>query len=131
MKKTNSLAGKLLHLIKKNGIDYLLPQNISDEFLSSMLKEAENIDMDTVQESSPNILSIAVLFLSGGDSTRPREAIRFKIEFDIMAEHFSLYVTQLYLESLRRRGEIEIVKDSMPTRENIFDKNRDIGFIQA
>lgn len=115
---------KLLKFIKKNGIKCLLPQNLTDEILYRMLKEADAIDNDSTEETPSSVLLTAILHL---ESKSIKKNIEIKIAPDKLMEYFSFYITSIRLEEKRRKKEIFITEESLPTIENIFDKNRTMG----
>jgi hypothetical protein len=112
---------KLLKLIKKNGIKCLLPQNLTDEILYRMIREADAIDNDSTEETPSSGLLIAILHL---ESKSIKKGIEIKIAPEKLMEYFSFYITSIRLEEKRRKKEIFITEESLPTIENIFDKNR-------
>lgn len=112
---------KLLKLIKKNGIKCLLPQNLTDEILYRMIREADAIDNDSTEETPSSGLLIAILHL---ESKSIKKGMEIKIAPEKLMEYFSFYITSIRLEEKRRKKEIFITEESLPTIENIFDKNR-------
>lgn len=115
-------AQKLLKLIKKNGIRCLLPQNLTDELLDRMIREAEAIDNDTTEETPSSTLLMAILHLESKSIIK--ENVKIKIEPEKLMECFSYYITSIRIEQKRRKKEIFVTKESLPTIDNIFDKNR-------
>ncbi len=113
---------KLLKLIKKNGIKYLLPQNLTDEILHRMIREADAIDNDSTEETPSSVLLIAILHLES--KSIMKKGMEIKIEPEKLMEYFSFYITSIRIEEKRRKKEIFITEESLPTIENIFDKNR-------
>lgn len=112
---------KLLKLIKKNGIKCLLPQNLTDEILYRMIREADAIDNDSTEETPSSALLIAILHL---ESKSIKKGMEIKIAPEKLMEYFSFYITSIRLEEKRRKKEIYITEESLPTIENIFDKTR-------
>lgn len=122
MKDQNHPLHKLRKLIKKNGIKSLLPQNLTDELLYRMIQEADAIDNDTTEETPSSALLIAILHLES--KSKMKKGLEIKIEPEKLMEYFSLYTTFIRIEEKRRKKEIFISEESLPTIENIFDKNR-------
>ena len=122
MNKSNHPLNKLRRLIKKNGIKYLLPQNLTDELLHRMIQEADAIDSGTTEETPSSTLLMAILHLESKSILKGNMEIKMAPE-ELM-EYFSLYVTSVRLEDKRRKKEIQVAEDSLPTIENIFDGNR-------
>lgn len=112
---------KLLKLIKKKGIRCLLPQNLTDEILYRMIREADAMDNDITEETPSSTLLIAILHL---ESKSIKKSMEIKIAPEKLMENFSFYITSIRLEEKRRKKEIFITEESLPTIENIFDKNR-------
>ncbi len=127
MNKSNHPLNKLRRLIKKNGIKCLLPQNLTDELLNRMVREADAIDGDTVEETPSSTLLMAILHLESKSIIKGNMEIKMAPE-ELM-EYFSLYVTSVRIEEKRRKKEIRVSEDSLPTIENIFDKNRTMDII--
>lgn len=113
---------KLQKLIKKNGIKCLLPQNLTDELLCRMIKEADAIDNDSTEETPSSTLLIAILHLES--KSIMKKGMEIKMEPEKLMECFSLYITSIRIEEKRRKKEIFVSGESLPTIENIFDKNR-------
>lgn len=122
MNQNNHPTNKLFRLIKKNGIKCLLPQNLTDEILHRMILEADAIDNDTTDETPSSSLLIAILHLESGSKIMKRMEVTIPAEQ--LMEYFSLYVTAIRLELMKRKGDIGISDNSLPTLNNIFDKNR-------
>ena len=122
MKNSNHPLNKLRRLAKKNGIKCLLPQNLTDELLYRMIREANAIDNDTTEETPSSTLLMAILHLESRSIIK--EDVEIKMAPEELMEYFSLYVTSIRIEEKRRKKEIRVVEDSLPTIENIFDKNR-------
>lgn len=113
---------KLQRLIKKEGIKCLLPQNLTDELLYRMLKEADAIDKDSTEETPPSTLLMAILHLKS--KSKMKKGMEIKMDPEQLMESFSLYITFIRIEDKRRKKEIFVTVESLPTIENIFDKNR-------
>jgi len=122
MNKSNHPLNKLRRLIKKNGIKCLLPQNITDELLYRMLREADAIDNDTTGETPSSTLLMAILHLKSKSIIKGDMEIKMSPE-ELM-ESFSLYVTYIRIEEKRRKKKIYVAEESLPTIENIFEINR-------
>ncbi|HHD81373.1 MAG TPA: hypothetical protein ENK99_07300 [Campylobacterales bacterium] len=122
MKDNKHPTQKLLKLIKKNGIKCLLPQNLTDEILHRMIREADAIDNDSTEETPSSTLLIAILHLES--KSIMKKGMKIKIAPEKLMEYFSFYITSIRLEEKRRKQEIFITEESLPTIENIFDKNR-------
>ncbi len=122
MNKSGHPLNKLHRLIKKNGIKCLLPQNLTDELLNRMTREANAIDDDTVEETPSSTLLMAILHLKSKSIIKG--GMEIKMAPEELMEYFSLYVTSVRIEEKRRKKEIYVTDDSLPTIENIFDKTR-------
>ena len=122
MNQNNLPINKLLKLIKKNGIKCLLPQNLTDEILHRMIQEADAIDNDTTDEIPSSSLLLAILHLASG--SKITKQMEITIPEEQLMDYFSLYVTAIRLELMKRKGDITISDNSLPTLNNIFDKNR-------
>ena len=118
---------KLQKLIKKNGIKCLLPQNLTDELLHRMIREADGIDNNSTEETPSSTLLIAILHLES--KSIMKKGMKIKIAPEKLMEYFSFYITSIRLEEKRRKKEIFITEDSLPTIENIFDKNRSMDIM--
>ena len=127
MKSSRHPLNKLLRLVKKNGIKCLLPQNLTDELLYRMVREANAIDNDTTEETPSSTLLMAILHLESRSIIK--EGMDIKIAPEKLMEYFSLYVASIKIEEKRRKKEIFITEDSLPTIENIFDKNRSMDIM--
>ena len=122
MSKNTHPLNKLRKLVKKNGIKCLLPQNITDELLYRMLREADAIDNDTTGETPSSTLLMAILHLKSKSIIKGDMEIKMSPE-ELM-ESFSLYVTYIRIEEKRRKKKIYVAEESLPTIENIFEINR-------
>lgn len=122
MKNQDHPLHKLRKLIKKNGIKCLLPQNLTDEILHRMTREADAIDNNSTEKTPSSALLIAILHLES--KSIMKKGMEIKIEPEKLMEYFSLYITSIRIEVKRRKKEIFITEESLPTIENIFDKNR-------
>lgn len=122
MDNQNHPLNKLKKLIKKNGIKFLLPQELSDEILYRMLKEADAIDNNTTEKTPSSTLLMAILQLESRSIMKT--GIKIKMEPEKLMECFSLYITSLRIEEKRRKKEILVSEESLPTIKNIFDKKR-------
>ena len=100
----------------------MLPQNITDELLYRMLREADAIDNDTTDEIPSSSLLLAILHLASG--SKITKQMEITIPEEQLMDYFSLYVTAIRLELMKRKGDITISDNSLPTLNNIFDKNR-------
>jgi len=122
MTKNTHPLNKLRRLIKKNGIKCLLPQNLTDELLNKMLREADAIDNNTTEETPSSTLLMAILQLKSKSIIKID--MKIKMSPEELMESFSIYVTYLRMEQKRRKNEIYVTDESLPTLENIFDENR-------
>jgi len=118
---------KLSKLIEKNGIECLLPQKLADEFLGKMLREADALGNDTTEETPPSMLFMAILHLKSKSIIR--EKVEIKMAEGELMEYFGIYVATLKFESMRRKKDIEIPSESLPTIENIFDTKRNVDIV--
>jgi len=123
MSKNNHPLNKLFKLVKKNGIKCLLPQNLTDDLFNRMLLEADALDNDKTDEFPSSTLLMAILHLESRTILTEKN-IEIKIAPEKLMDYFSFYITALRLEDMRRKEIIDISKDTLPTLDNIFDKNR-------
>jgi len=56
-------VNKLMKLVKKQGTKSLLPQNLPEEMLSKMLREAEALDNDNSEEIPSSTIFMAIMLL--------------------------------------------------------------------
>ena len=58
--------------------------------------------------------------------------MEIKIDSELLMEHFYSYTTLLKIEDMRRKKDIEVSNEALPTLENIFDpkRNIDITFLK-
>jgi len=129
MRKKNHPLNKLLKQIKNNGIKCLLPQNLTDELLDQLLLEADALYNDETEKLPPSTLFLAILHLTSKTSPT-KKIVKIEIATETLMDYFAFYATSLKLEELRRKEAIVIAEDSLPTLDNIFDKNRMIGIKQ-
>jgi len=87
-----------------------------------MIKEADAIDNDSTEETPSSTLLIAILHLES--KSIMKKGMEIKMEPEKLMECFSLYITSIRIEEKRRKKEIFVSGESLPTIENIFDKNR-------
>ena len=125
MTKTNNYLDKLHRHIKKYGTKGLLPQNLTDELLNKMNLEADAIDEERTEETPSSTLLMTILNLE--NDCKMSKTIEIKIAPERLMEYFSLYITTLRLEDMRRKKDIEVSDEFLPTLKNIFDKNRTMG----
>jgi len=119
---SKKVLNNLLESIDNNGIEYLLPQNLSLAILSRMLEEAEALDSRTTEQTPSSLILISVLHLHHGEHLG--DAIEIQIEPEKLMEYFSYYIASLRLEGMKRGGLINLTEKSNPTVENIFDSTR-------
>lgn len=117
-------ANKLIAHIKKYGIKGLLPQNLTDELLDRMNLEGNAMDEDRTEETPMSVVLLAVLHLISG--SKISEEMKIEIDPELLMEHFYSYIALLKIEDMRRKKDIEISNESLPTLENIFDSKRNI-----
>lgn len=120
MGKQNKNVTKLLNFTMTNGIEFLLPQNLTDEFLDVILLESKN--MDNGIDSSPSILLLAVLHLEY--NSKLTQDLVLNCDRKKVFEHMNIYIDWLKLERLRRVGTAKITEDQLPTLDNIFRNDR-------
>jgi hypothetical protein len=114
--------------IEKSGVAGLLPQNLPEELLLRMNLEADAIDKNESSSVPASTLLVAILNLANGTDAVKGD-IKIKISEKQLSEYFEMYVIQLRLEFLRRKSEIQISEKSLPTLENIFDKNKSFEIV--
>lgn len=124
MDQGNHPANKLIAHVKKYGIKGLLPQNLTDELLDRMNLEGNTIDEDRTEEIPMSVVLLAILHLISGPKISKNMEIR--IEPELLMEHFYSYIALLKIEDMRRKKDIEVSNESLPTLENIFDSKRSI-----
>lgn len=88
--------------------------------------EGDAIEEDKTSEHPPSTLFLTVLYLKNGSKKIPKN-MEIEIEPELMMEYFSLYVSALRLEDMKRKKDVEIPQSSLPTLKNIFDSNKDIS----
>lgn len=105
--------------IKKNGVKFLLPQNLDEESLDRLLKEVNSLEDDSVESTPAIALLIAVLHL------KAKKILKLNKKISIcpkkLMKYFDIYTELLRLEAERRLGMITIEDDSLPNIRNIFD----------
>jgi len=117
-------ANKLIAHVKKYGIKGLLPQNLTNDLLDRMILEGNTLDEDRTEETPMSVVLLAILHLISGPKISKKMEIR--IDPELLMEHFDSYIALLKIEDLRRKKDIEISNESLPTLENIFDSKRSI-----
>lgn len=122
MNQGNHSADKLYRHVKKNGTKSLLPQNLTDELLDKMNLEADAINEDRTEEAAASTLLMAVLCLANGSKISKKMEI--KIDSELLMEYFDLYILSLRFEDMRRKKDIDMSSESLPTLKNIFDPAR-------
>ena len=116
----------LLKFINQYGEEYLLPQNLSDKVFNRMIQEANTVHSKPYEETLVTTLYIAVLHLADNSKISSIERIEFAIHREKVEECINLYATQLRLEEMRRKGDLNIPATSFSTLANIFDRDRKI-----
>lgn len=117
-------ANKLIAHVEKYGIRGLLPQNLTDDLLDRMNLEGNTLDEDRAEEIPMSVVLLAILHLINGPKISKKMEIR--IEPELLMEHFYSYIALLKIEDMRRKKDIEISNESLPTLKNIFDSKRSI-----
>jgi len=119
---------KLLEHCEENGIEGLLPQNLTDMLFNRLLEEISSIDSEN-GKVAPSLFLLTVLSLKNGHclTTNPETHIQFDGEKDLM-KSFENYEMAITLEAYRRNATIELSEASLPTVKNIFDGQRNIKF---
>lgn len=130
MNQGNHPANKLIAHVKKYGIKGLLPQNLTDELLDRMNLEGDAMDEDRTEETPMSVVLLAVLHLINGPKIS--ETMEIKIDPELLMEHFYSYTALLKIEDMRRKKDIEVSNEALPTLKNIFDpkRNIDITFLK-
>lgn len=124
MNKDQHPLNKLSRHIKLYGTKGLLPHNLTDELLDRMNLEGDAIENDTSENIPSSTLLTAIIYLLDGKKITKNTKIEIKPE--LLMDYFSLYITALRLEDMRRKKDIEIEDKFLPTEKNIFDKKRTI-----
>ena len=122
----NHALKNLEDLISKKGKICLLPQNLPDNILSRMEEEAIALEEDN-DSPPPSSLLIAVLELKSEGAVSLGGNL--EISQKELMDNFYVYSSSVRLELLRRSGKLVIVKESLPTLENILDGNRTINVV--
>ena len=130
MNQGNHPANKLIAHVKKYGIKGLLPQNLTDELLDRMNLEGDAMDEARTEDTPMSVVLLAVLHLINGPKIS--ETMEIKIDPELLMEHFYSYTALLKIEDMRRKKDIEVSNEALPTLENIFDPKRsiDITFLK-
>jgi len=125
-----SVANELSKHCSDYGIEGLLPQNLTDFLLDKLLEEIMSMH-EQDKKMAPTLLLLIVLSLKNGHciTTESDTSIKFKGEKELM-DSFANYELAITLEVYRRDSKIQLSKDSLPTIENIFDKNRNVTFTE-
>lgn len=86
--------------------------------------KGNTLDEDRTEEAPMSVVLLAILHLISG----PKISIDMEIKIDpvLLMEHFDSYIALLKLEDMRRKKDIEISNESLPTLGNIFDSKRSI-----
>jgi hypothetical protein len=116
--------------VQKNGLDILLPQNMSQEIFNDILKGVYAYKDHKYNSSVPCLL-VAVLSIKAKSLILKSEhdlQVSFKLQDEVMVE-FDNYVLTILLEEQRRKGILNFTEDSLPTLENILDNDREVKFI--
>ena len=116
--------------VQKNGLDTLLPQNMSQKIFDDMLKGVYAYKDNKYNSSVPCLL-VSVLSIKAKSFILKSEhdlQISFKLQDEVMVE-FDNYVLAVLLEEQRRQGILNFTEDSLPTLENILDSTRKVQFI--
>lgn len=121
MKHPDNPLHKLSELLKNNGKICLLPQNLPDEILESMEKEAIALEEER-DDLTLSLLLVAILELKSEGLV----SLSGKLEISQkeLMDNFYVYSSSVRLELLRRSGKLAIAEESLPTLENILDGNR-------
>ena len=122
MKKSNHPVSKLRKYIKKHGTKILLPQNLPDDIFKRLVIEVQAFHEERTDETPSSTLLMCILYLKNGSKVTDSMKVEFSEEE--LFEYFSMYSAYVRLEEMRRKGLIYIPDDSLPTLENIFDKER-------
>lgn len=126
MSKRN-LLNKLIKHVEERGINGLLPQNLPEVLLNQMNIEGDSLESDTIQEIPTSTLLLAVLHLLYKKKLS-KQPITIEIQPTKLMEYFSQYIIALRMEDMRRKKDIEIPDNSLPTLENILDPTRKVKF---
>jgi len=120
------VLNELKNTIEKNGIESLLPQNLSRETLDFMIIESETMKNDSQNGVSPHMLILAILHLA--ENSLPKDVRVAHLSDDDLTNYLTAYMTTLGLEEMRRDGYISIKENHLPTVDNILDLHRNIMF---
>lgn len=123
MESNKYFIDQLNDCIKKDGIQCLLPQNLTDEILDRMILEAHVLDTNMTDNTPPSTIFKAILQLEL-QSKVISDGMRFEIDVDKLSNYLNYYIASIRIEDLRRHKVINLPEDSLPTVDNIFDKNR-------
>jgi len=126
MNKDQNPLSKLGKHIERYGIKGLLPHNLTDELLDRMNLEGDAIENDTADYMPSSTLLMTILCLLNGHKITKNTKIT--IERELLLDYFDFYIIALRLEDMRRKKDIEIEDEFLPTEKNIFDKTRVVEF---
>jgi len=124
MNKDQHPLSKLSRHIELHGKKGLLPHNLTDELLERMNLEGDAIENDTSENIPSSTLLMAIIYLLNGKKITKNT--KLEMEPELLMDYFSLYISSLRLEDMRRKKDIEIESEFLPTEKNIFDKKRTV-----
>jgi hypothetical protein len=116
---------KVTRYIKNNKLNALLPQNLNGEVLRILLQETEALSSKNDDMSAASLLMV-LLALKLKKHTKIVGDIELEFEGNELMDNMNMYCTFLKMEDMRRQNKIQMPDTSLPTLENIFDKNRKI-----
>ena len=123
----NSLH-KVEKIAKAGELEKLLPQNLDADLFERMMEEIAELEND-MENANATLIVFSVLTLASSEHGFGTSSDSFTIEERRMFEMIDFYVTSLKLEKMRRSGQVTIDESTLPTVENIFDRNRKVTFL--
>lgn len=121
MKSKKDTADAVKKHINVNGFEGLLPQNLSDEILQIMIKEANSLNNLAEKKRPPTALLLSITKLQKESDQSNGEGNSANDEE--LLGHFDIYIESIRKEDARRKGELTIIEDSFPTLANILTEN--------
>lgn len=123
-----NLLHKVEKIAKAGELKKLLPQNLDADLFERMMEEIDELESNQ-EKVNATLIVFSVLTLESSKHGFGTSSTSFTIEEWRMFEIIDFYVTSLKLENMRRSGQVTIDESTLPTVENIFDKNRKVTFL--
>lgn len=123
-----NLLHKVEKIAKAGELEKLLPQNLDADLFERMMEEIDELEND-MENANATLIVFSALTLESSKHGFGTSLDSFTIEELRMFEMIDFYVTSLKLENMRRSGQVTIDESTLPTVENIFDRNRKVTFL--